>query len=139
MKIKLDENLPLSLLSSLEALGHDIDTVPGEKLAGKNDGVIWTAAQTEKRFLITQDLDFSDIRKFQPGSHHGIMIVRLHEPSRMALAQRVESVFACENVDDWARCFIVVTDHKIRVRRPPPSVARERRSLYRARRIKNRP
>ena len=27
--------------------------------------------------LITQDLDFSDIRKFQPGTHYGIVVVRL--------------------------------------------------------------
>jgi len=69
MKIKLDENLPLHLATSLEDLGHDLHTTSSESLAGRVDLDIWRAAQAESRFLITQDLDFSDIRQFTPGSH----------------------------------------------------------------------
>ena len=39
--------------------------------------MFWDVAQREGRILITQDLDFSDIRKFQPGTHYGIVVVRL--------------------------------------------------------------
>jgi predicted nuclease of predicted toxin-antitoxin system len=63
VKIKLDENLPEELAPLLRALAHDIETVPAEQLAGTEDAVIWDVAQAESRFLITQDLDFSDIRK----------------------------------------------------------------------------
>ncbi len=58
MKIKLDENLPLHLATSLEDLGHDLHTTSSESLAGRVDLDIWRAAQAESRFLITQDLDF---------------------------------------------------------------------------------
>jgi predicted nuclease of predicted toxin-antitoxin system len=64
MKIKLDENLPAILADILDQLGHETDTVPSEGLAGSDDPHIWEAAQRAGRFLITQDLDFSDIRKF---------------------------------------------------------------------------
>lgn len=37
MKIKLDENIPLRLVASLAALGHDVETVPQEGLAGRPD------------------------------------------------------------------------------------------------------
>jgi len=67
---------------------------------------------------VTQDLDFSDVRKFAPGTHAGIMLVRLRLASRRALIARVRSVFESEPVDQWARCFVVVTDRKMRVRRP---------------------
>lgn len=67
MRIKLDENLPHSLAAELSALGHDVDTVPQEGLRGQPDEAIWSAAQLSERFLITQDLDFSDIRQFKPG------------------------------------------------------------------------
>jgi len=33
----LDENLPERLLSELQVLGHDVDTVRTEHLAGRND------------------------------------------------------------------------------------------------------
>lgn len=62
MKIKLDENLPESLLASLAALGHDVDNVRLEGIAGCADPAVWQAAQTGSRFLITQDLDFSDTK-----------------------------------------------------------------------------
>lgn len=68
MRIKLDENLPTRLVSVLAELGHDIDTVPAERIAGRNDAVVWQAAQAGQRFLVTQDLDFSDIRKYTPGT-----------------------------------------------------------------------
>lgn len=60
MRIKLDENLPLSLASVLAALGHEVHTVAQEQLSGSKDYELWQAAQRESLFLITQDLDFSD-------------------------------------------------------------------------------
>jgi predicted nuclease of predicted toxin-antitoxin system len=85
MKIKLDENLPHRLAAVLKDLGHHVHTVHEERLVGHADAEIWQAAQRESRFLITQDLDFSDTRQFAPGSHHGILLVRLHSPSRANL------------------------------------------------------
>ena len=118
MKIKLDENLPESLVAGLARLNHDADTVPQEGLAGRDDSDVWTAAQREGRFLITQDLDFSDVRKFQPGTHHGLLLVRLPDAGRMALTQRILEVFGSENIELWARCFVVLSGHKLRVLRP---------------------
>ena len=118
MRIKLDENLPTRLAPLLGALGHNVDTVPQERLQGRNDAVIWLATQDAGRFLITQDLDFSDIRRFRPGTHHGILLVRLRTPGRAALMARLSSIFQTENVESWSRCFVVATDRKIRVVRP---------------------
>ena len=118
MKIKLDENIPASLVRLLAQLGHDIDTVQQEGLAGTPDSDIWTAVQSAERFLITQDLDFSDLRRFAPGTHHGLLLVRLRAPGRDALTRRVHAVFRTERIETWKRAFVVVTDHKLRIRRP---------------------
>ena len=118
MKIKLDENLPVRLKDALASLGHDADTVAEEQLGGQPDTAIWQAAQQAGRLLITQDLDFSDIRRFRPGTHHGLLLVRLGEPGRTSLFRRVLAVFQTENVMDWQGCFVVITEHKTRVRRP---------------------
>ena len=74
MKIKLDENLPEGLVAALTALGHDVDTSVREGLGGRNDDTVWRAAQDAERFLITQDLDFSDIRRYTPGTHRGAAV-----------------------------------------------------------------
>jgi hypothetical protein len=115
MRVKLDENLPESLLPTLRSLGHDVDNVRIEGLSGQTDSDVWRAAQTAERFSITQDLDFSDIRKFSPGTHHGLMLVRLRVPGRLALAARITGVFRNETVESWASCFVLLTDHKLRL------------------------
>lgn len=119
MKLKLDENLPESLVPTLGVLGHEVDNVRVEGLRGQADEGVWQAAQKAGRFLITQDLDFSDVRKFSPGTHHGLMLVRLRMPGRLALAARIAEVFRVETAESWARCFILLTDHKLRVHTPP--------------------
>ena len=116
MKIKLDENLPAKLVPVLQRHGHDVDTVPDEHLSGRPDAEIWQAVCSEGRFLITQDLDFSDTRQFAPGTHAGLLLVRLREPGVHALMAAVDSVAV--EVADWSGCFVVLTEHKVRIRRP---------------------
>ena len=119
MKIKLDENLPVSLAEILSNLQHDVHTVADENLSGGSDREVWEAAQREERFLITQDLDFSDIRRFLPGTHCGILLVRLRSPDRQSLIGRVQEVFQKEDVARWTSCFVVATERKLRVVRSP--------------------
>ena len=118
MKVKLDENLPARLARILAQLGHETDTVPQEGLAGRRDDEIWAAAQAAESFLITQDLDFADLRRFAPVTHHGLLLLRLRAPGREALFRRIHALFQTEPVETWKRAFVVVTDHKVRVRRP---------------------
>lgn len=118
MKVKLDENLPLRLRDALRLLGHDADTVPDEGLGGRDDESVWRAAQAEGRFLVTQDLDFSDIDRFQPGTHAGVMLVRLREPSANVLLARITNAFQQDDAEHWRGCFVVLGERKLRVRRP---------------------
>jgi predicted nuclease of predicted toxin-antitoxin system len=118
MRIKLDENMPASLMELLVSLGHDTDTAVSEGLAGKDDDIIWYAAQKAGRLLITQDLDFSDLRKFTPGRHHGVVLFRLQEPGWPAIVSRARSVFETLPLQEWRGCLVVITQHKIRVRAP---------------------
>ena len=118
MKIKLDENLPDRLVAVLIRLGHNVDTVRSEQLTGRADPDVWSAAQAAQRFLITQDLDFSDVRRYTPGTHAGLLLVRLTRPGRNALLERVSTVFQTEKVEEWTGCLVVATEQKIRIRRP---------------------
>lgn len=118
MKIKLDENMPCDRLLA-SGFVDDIDTVEQEGLAGSDDATVWEAAQREGGFLITQDLDFADMRSFTPGTHHGVLLVRLRAPSRRRLNERLEFLLGRrDEFESWRGCFVVATDSKVRVRRP---------------------
>jgi len=47
MKIKLDENIPASLVAVLAANGHDADSVVDEGLAGTADSPVVAAAKSD--------------------------------------------------------------------------------------------
>jgi predicted nuclease of predicted toxin-antitoxin system len=110
--------MPARLAFKLREQGHEVDTVPEEALAGHADPEVWDAAQSSERFFVTQDMDFSDVREFAPGTHFGLMLVRLDDPGREAVFARVLEVFEQNVVSNWARCFVVVTEKKVRTLRP---------------------
>ena len=117
MNIKLDENIPKRLVQTLRQLRHDTDTVSEEGLTGQRDPAVWAGAQQASRFFVTQDLDFSDIRVYAPGTHAGLLLARLSDPGRNALVRRITQIFETEDVDSWIGCLVVATDRKVRVRR----------------------
>ena len=117
MKIKLDENIPIEVAAELSTQGHDVDTAPDQGLTGCPDADVWQEAQLSGRLFVTQDLDFSDVRRFAPGTHRGLVLVRLATPSRTALIAQIVAAFAGENVESWASAFVVLTETKLRVRR----------------------
>lgn len=116
MRIKLDENLPARLVDILSAHGHDVHTVPDEHLSGRPDADIWQAVCGEGRFLITQDLDFSDTRRFAPGTHAGLLLLRLREPGAQARIAAVTAIAA--DITNWQGCFVVATENKLRIKHP---------------------
>ncbi len=118
MRVKLDENLPHRLVAVLRELGHETDTVVHEGLGGTGDERLWPEVQREQAFFVTKDLDFSDQRRYPPGTHHGVLVVRLSDDRSRTVSHRLRLLFATEPVATWHACLVVVTDHKVRVRRP---------------------
>lgn len=117
MKLKLDENLPESAATRLAALGYEVDTVLAERLGERSDEDVWAAVQSEGRFLVTHDLDFSDARKFRPGSHAGVLIVRLPDSEQWRVGDHLVAWFSDPDARSWGRCLVVATVSKVRVAR----------------------
>lgn len=117
MNLKLDENIPARLVPILADLGHDVDTVVQEGLSGHSDEDVWRATQGAGRFLITQDLLFSDARTYPPNSHCGVLLVRLKTPGRNDLVRRIRALFSTEDTTPWEGCFVVASERKLRIRR----------------------
>jgi predicted nuclease of predicted toxin-antitoxin system len=92
VKFKLDENLPASAASVLAAAGHDVDTVPGEHLADRPDQDVVAASTAAQRVLISLDVGLGDIRAYPPGSHAGIVILRLADQSAATVIKAIEDL-----------------------------------------------
>ena len=67
MRVKLDENLPLQLSRLFTESGHDAVTVLDEGIGGATDAEIASVCLAEERVLVTQDVDFADIRMYPTG------------------------------------------------------------------------
>lgn len=76
MRFKLDENLPVGAAEVLSAAGHDAVHLLDQVAAGADDASVARLVQREDRALITLDLDFADIRAYEPASYGGIVVLR---------------------------------------------------------------
>ncbi len=59
-----------------------METVYTESLAGSRDSILLDVCRLEKRILITLDLDFANMMNFPPGTHVGIVVLRLSKRGR---------------------------------------------------------
>lgn len=122
IKFKCDECIPVGVAHYIAKSGYDVETVNQEGLSGASDSDVWQAAQREERFLITTDLDFSDVRRFKPGTHHGILLMRVSKEGQTALSNIIKWLFTSYDPESWAEALVVVTDHKLRIRPPSPDL-----------------
>ena len=116
IKIKIDECLPHECADLMIRKGYNVQTVRQEGLQGSADTEIWNAAQSEERFLVTTDLDFSDMRRYEPGKHAGVLLLRLGKEGKGHMLAYLEWLLAHHDIPDWRGFLVVATDHKIRAR-----------------------
>jgi predicted nuclease of predicted toxin-antitoxin system len=117
MRFKLDENLPLGLAADLNATGHDAATCRDEGIGGTGDPVILAHATAESRVLITCDLDFSDVRRYPPGSHAGIMVLRLVAQDLNTTRAVLSRALAQVTETDVLGNLVIVEENRLRIRR----------------------
>jgi predicted nuclease of predicted toxin-antitoxin system len=118
--VKLDENLSQSHVDFLNRAGYAAERVTDEGLSGAEDARVWDRAVAERRFFITLDLDFADVRRFPPGSHPGILLLRPRNRSRDVVQDILERVTCEQPLNTLAGCFVVADLNHTRIRRPSP-------------------
>ena len=118
MKFKLDENLPVSSAAILTEAGHDVDTVGEEGLTGAPDPGVVAAATAAERVLISLDVGLADIRAYPPGSHAGIVVLRLTDQSAAAVSKAISELAAFTNADSLAGAVAVLQRGLLRIRHP---------------------
>ena len=96
MRLKLDENLPDEARAAAVALGHDVDTVVDERLGGATDPEVLAAASREDRFVVTLDRGFGDVRRYPPGTHIGIAVLRVDSQDAQTVADALTTCLGNE-------------------------------------------
>jgi hypothetical protein len=71
----------------------------------------------EGRFLITLDLGFSDVRRYAPGTHPGILLLRPRRKGRNAVSQVLRRVVSERRLEALEGCLAVADEVRTRVRR----------------------
>lgn len=117
--VKLDENLGRTHVEILRNAGYEVDRVFDEGLSGAADAKVWEHVCSLGRFLVTLDLDFSDVRHYPPSTHAGILLIRARSRSRTAVAGVLSRVIAERALDDLRGCLAVADESFTRIRRPP--------------------
>ncbi len=77
MTIKLDENLGSRGAAILRAAGHHVTTVAEEGLSSSSDTRLAAVCRSDRKCLVTLDLDFGNPLRFPPSHYSGIAVLRL--------------------------------------------------------------
>jgi predicted nuclease of predicted toxin-antitoxin system len=107
MKIMVDENIPLSTVAELRGMGHDVLDIRGTDREGIDDAEVWRVAQEGERLLVTTDKGFA---KHRFESHHGILIIRLRQPNRQRIHERVMEAMSRVPEDEWGSLLVSMRD-----------------------------
>lgn len=116
MKFKFDENMPLLSVKIFQENGFDACSVRDQGLNGCTDDRLLTVCTDEERILITLDLDFSDIRKYQPVTLHGIIIIRPDKQDKNTIINILKRMIPVVKTEVLSGKLMIVEDDKIRVR-----------------------
>ena len=114
---KTDENLPAEAAEVLRGAGFDVVTVLDEMLGGQPDRNIAQVCRSERRALVTLDLDFANIEAYPPGEYEGIVVLRLARQDRDRVVAVLRGLLPhLSGVDLKGRLWIV-EETRIRERR----------------------
>jgi predicted nuclease of predicted toxin-antitoxin system len=107
MKILVDENIPRRTVDWIRQAGHDVCDIRESPIRGIDDDTVWKPAQREQRLWVTTDKGFAG-RRMEP--RHGIFVVRLREPNRQRIHERVMRAMQQLQEGDWPGLLVVMRD-----------------------------
>jgi|SRR5437764_14943504 len=107
MKVCVDENIPLSTVTELRNLGHDVLDIRGTTEQGISDDLLWELVQNETRLLITTDKGFVQHRN---ETHYGILVIRLRQPNERKIHERILRAIGQFTENEWPGLLVVMRD-----------------------------
>jgi hypothetical protein len=119
VKVKLDENLGRRSAERFRAAGHNVATVHEQGLSAASDPELIAACRSERRCLVSLDMDFANPLLFKPSQYTGIAVLRLpSRPSADDLLALVDLLAAELTVSPVEGRLLVVEPGRIRQYQP---------------------
>jgi predicted nuclease of predicted toxin-antitoxin system len=118
IKYLADENVASRIVAWLRNRGDDVRHAAEER-PGELDIKWLHEAEAEERLILTSDKDFGDLVFRDRLNSHGVVLLRLKNLSVDERLHRLEQCWSVVEANSIG-CFIVITPHRVRVRRIVP-------------------
>lgn len=109
----------MRIVQWLRDKGHDAIHLREQNLHRLPNGLIFEKAHTEKRILLTFDLDFGEIVALSSGEKVPVILFRLHNTRTPHVIERLEKVLRDSSQTLEEGAIIVVEETRHRIRRLP--------------------
>ena len=114
----VDEDMPRSTEGALRQAGNKVEDVRDIGLRGHSDQEVFDYAQERGAVLVTADKGFSNILRFPPASHAGIIVVRVPDIlSTARVNKELLRALAELEGEDLQGVLVIVEIGRIRLRR----------------------
>jgi predicted nuclease of predicted toxin-antitoxin system len=119
MKVLLDMPVSATLISVLEAHGHEGVHASQLGLAQASDTELLTIARESERIIVTADLDFPRLLSLNSASEPGIIVFRGGNYSDTEMRELLDRVLQRVSVETLESSICIVDKKRIRVARLP--------------------
>lgn len=116
-KFLLDENVPPAIGVFLQSLDFDVVHAKDSGMLGASDDQIMNLARQEERTLITFDKHFADLVLYPPGTHWGVIRMRIHPPLLSDVIQALDQFLKQFDMSTIQGTLIVLEKDGFRIRR----------------------
>lgn len=119
LRFLADMCVDIHVVAWLRNQGHEATHLREEGLHRMPNGDIFTKAASEKRVILTHDLDFSEIVALSRGLSTSIVLIRLHDTRASHVIDRLSAVLvpSAEALESGA--VVVVEERRHRIRHLP--------------------
>lgn len=115
--VKVDEDLPKSLVEALASAGYAARTVVQQGLQGSEDADLLARVVAAGEMLITADRGFGSAIDYPPGTHHGILVLRPGRESAAAYVNLLTEVVSHQRLEELVGSITVASPGSLRIRR----------------------
>jgi predicted nuclease of predicted toxin-antitoxin system len=118
MKFLVDEDLPRSVATLIQELGHDAEDVRDVGLRGASDSGIAAYAQVHKLCIVTADGGFASIRNYSPREYAGLVVLDLPPRATSPVILRLVREFFAQSelIHDLPGRLAIVAFGRVRLR-----------------------
>jgi predicted nuclease of predicted toxin-antitoxin system len=122
LRLLIDEDMPRSTAVALREGDHTALDVRDVGLRGHSDADVFAYAQAQDAILVTADKGFANVLSFPPGSHAGLIVLRVPNelPTRKVNELLLKALAQLED-EVLKGVLVIIEPGRVRIRRHPPT------------------